>query len=142
LKGYVVDASVAVKWLIPEEYSEKAMKLLEAWVKQELELNAPRLLRLEVTNALTKYAARGLLKVEQLVQGFQIFREIAITYSDEDWQLIEEALNASTTMDLSIYDAIYIVLAKKLNATLITADGKLVDKIKLEMDVLNIKDLS
>lgn len=142
MKGYVVDASVAVKWLIPEEYSEKAMKLLEAWVKQELELNAPRLLRLEVTNALTKYAARGLLKVEQLVQGFQIFREIAITYSDEDWQLIEEALNASTTMDLSIYDAIYIVLAKKLNATLITADGKLVDKIKLEMDVLNIKDLS
>jgi len=141
LKGYVVDASVAVKWLIPEDHSEKAVKLLEDWTGEELELKAPRLLRLEVTNALTKYVEKGILSGEQAAEGLSIFREIALTYIEEDWQLIEDALRASMTENLTVYDAIYLTLAKKLDAALITADERLIQSVKDEIVVENVKDL-
>jgi len=141
LKRYVVDASVAVKWLIPEEHSECAMKLLDDWLEEGLELNAPKLLRLEVTNALTKYVERRVIDAEKAHEGFEIFREIMLSYVEEDWPLIEDALKASMSTRLSIYDAVYFSLAKRLKATLITADRRLVDKVKSEINVEDIRDI-
>lgn len=140
MKRYVVDASVAVKWLIPEEHSECAMKLLDDWFEEGLELNAPELLRLEVANALTKYVERRVIDAEKAQEGFEIFREIMLSYVEEDWPLIEDALKASITSGLSIYDAVYFVLAKRLGATLITADRRLVDKVKAEINVEDVRD--
>lgn len=140
MKKYVVDASVAVKWLIPEEHSECAMKLLDDWFEEGLELNAPKLLRLEVTNALTKYVERRVIDAEKAQEGFEIFREIMLSYVEEDWPLIEDALKASMSTGLSIYDAVYFALAKRLEATLITADRRLVEQVKSEINVEDIRD--
>jgi len=141
LKRYVVDASVAVKWLIPEEHSECAMRLLDGWLEGGLELDAPGLLRLEVTNALRRYVERGVIDAGKAREGLGIFREIALDYHEEDWLLIEEALEASLTTGLSIYDAVYFVLARRLEATLITADRRLIDRIGTEMKVEDIRDV-
>jgi predicted nucleic acid-binding protein len=140
LKRYVVDASVAVKWLIPEEHSENAMRLLESWLEGGLELNAPGLLRLEVTSALTKYVERGIIDAGKAREGFEILRQVALDYHEEDWPLIEEALRASLTTDLTIYDAVYFVLARRLEATLITADRGLIHEVKAEIEVEDIRD--
>lgn len=140
MKRYVVDASVAVKWLIPEEHSENAMRLLESWLEGGLELNAPGLLRLEATSALNKYVERGIIDAGKAREGFEILRQVALDYHEEDWQLIEEALKASLTTDLTIYDAVYFVLAKSLEATLITADKGLINEVKSEIEVEDIKD--
>ena len=51
----VVDASVAVKWLLEEEYSADARRLLE----QGHELYAPRLLASEIGNSLWKNVRTG-----------------------------------------------------------------------------------
>lgn len=48
MTGYVVDASVAVKWLVSEDYSEEAASLLDG----RMTLVAPDLLFAEATNAL------------------------------------------------------------------------------------------
>ena len=141
MKRYVVDASVAVKWLIPEEHSECAMRLLDGWLEGGLELDAPGLLRLEVTNALRRYVERGVIDAGKAREGLGIFREIALDYHEEDWLLIEEALEASLTTGLSIYDAVYFVLARRLEATLITADRRLIDRIGTEMKVEDIRDV-
>ena len=47
MTGYVVDASVVVKWLVKEEWSDEASTLLEV----EATLIAPELLFAEVCNA-------------------------------------------------------------------------------------------
>ena len=133
---------MAVKWLIPEELSERAMRLLEGWFEEGLELNAPGLLRLEVTSALTKYVERGIIDAGKAHEGFRIFREMALDYHEEDWQLIEEALKASLTIELSIYDSVYFVLAKRLEATLITADRRLIDRVGTEIKVEDIRDVN
>ena len=48
----VVDASVAVKWLVKEEHTDKALAILHAWHDEEVTPAAPYLLPFEVANAL------------------------------------------------------------------------------------------
>ena len=58
---FVIDASVAVKWFIPEEYSEIALKILERFSKRELLLYASDSMKLEFSNAIRKYYIRGII---------------------------------------------------------------------------------
>ena len=51
---HVVDASLVVKWFIPEEYSDKAMNLLEKFRNRSLDLTAPDHIVAEVGSALWK----------------------------------------------------------------------------------------
>ena len=55
MTGYVVDASVAVKWLVTEAFSAEATRLLDAG----LTLIAPELLFAEAANALWAICRRG-----------------------------------------------------------------------------------
>ena len=48
MTGYVIDASVAVKWLVGEAHSKEAARILDG----EPNLIAPELLFAEVANAL------------------------------------------------------------------------------------------
>ncbi|MGJ3628099.1 type II toxin-antitoxin system VapC family toxin [Sphingomonas sp. MMS24-JH45] len=50
----VIDASVAVKWFVPEEDSDRAFKIVALH-----QLCAPSLLRTEVGNAIWKKLRRG-----------------------------------------------------------------------------------
>jgi len=60
----VVDASLALKWVEREPYSDEASELLESWQKQRRRLTAPALFAYEATNALAKRVKRGQLTVE------------------------------------------------------------------------------
>ena len=55
MTGYVVDASVAVKWLVTEAFSDQAIRLLD----RELTLVAPELLFAKAANALWAMCRRG-----------------------------------------------------------------------------------
>ncbi len=48
----VVDASVAFKWLVEEENSDKATELTRLWDDEGVQLAAPSLMPFEVANAL------------------------------------------------------------------------------------------
>ena len=53
MSGYVVvDASVAIKWLVREEHTDKALEILSAWHDQDVTPAAPYLLPFEVANEL------------------------------------------------------------------------------------------
>jgi len=55
----VLDASVALKWFLPEPLSSSAERLLNGFLKSKLNLHAPDLLLLETANALWKRSALG-----------------------------------------------------------------------------------
>ena len=61
----VVDASLAFKWLVEEEYSDVAHAILQVWDRQGIGLAAPHLMPFEVTNALH----RRVVRASQLRQG-------------------------------------------------------------------------
>ena len=124
VRAYVLDASVAVKWFVDEQGSEKARVLRDRYVEGQLDLAAPDLLKYEVANALRSHPIAdfdrlSLAKALDAVENYQFLT----TPSREAWSIAVELTYAS---DISAYDGIYIGLSKALKCPLITADEKLI----------------
>lgn len=120
----VVDASLALKWLVEEEASDKAEAVLEDCDRRGTTLVAPYLMPFEVVNALHGRVRRGELTVEQsssLVED-RISSEIALhhapTLHRRTMELAQELGQGAT------YDAHYLALAEILDCEIWTADER------------------
>jgi predicted nucleic acid-binding protein len=69
----VVDASLALKWVVEEPYSAEAHALLNRWRESRRALLAPALFLYEITNALAKRMQRRQLTLEQSRIGCGFF---------------------------------------------------------------------
>ena len=116
----VVDASVAIKWFLPEPGSIQALQLLE----NEDVLIAPSLIHYEVANIAWKRVRRGDLTREQAdaIQE-RLPRMLAGLLGPP--ALIGMALEMAHDTGASVYDASYLALAVVLGATFVTADERL-----------------
>ena len=121
----VVDASVGVKWFVPEPLSDKALAILEDFRDGAVELYAPCTFMLEVASALRKYYVRGYVGRDLVLASLKVLRDIDISYIEVGWDLVNRATAYSLEKGVTPYDAIYIVTAKDLKARLVTADEKL-----------------
>lgn len=122
----VVDASVAVKWLFPEDHSDNANEFLERRVMERHEAVAPLLLRSEMTNAVYQKVRRRDATLERAEQALATFFLFPIEFIAPD-DLLTSALKLAAQYDLgATYDAQYLALARALDAEFWTADMKLV----------------
>ena len=115
----VVDASVAVKWLIAEQYSDAADRLLEG----QHELYAPRLMASEVGSALRRKVRMGELERSRAGVLAASVSEMAVRWA-EDEDVCSDAVRLALGLDRSVYDCVYLALAHRLGATLVTADER------------------
>ena len=120
----VVDASVAVKWVLSEPGSPRALAL-----RDEGGLIAPSLLAAEVGNALWKAVRRdGFARHD----AFDAIRAILLAFDAlipiEDLRL--RALEMSLELDHPIYDCFYLALAERERAPLVCVDGPLKAKAR------------
>lgn len=113
----VVDASVAVKWLVVEEGSDAADRLLEG----DHDLHAPRLLASEVANALWRKAR--LTEIDRSVVGVltAAVSEMALHWFDDE-RVCSDAVRLALALDTPVYDCVYLALAHRIDARLVTAD--------------------
>jgi predicted nucleic acid-binding protein len=122
--AYVVDASVAVKWLVYEESSDFAV----AFARSNNYFVAPRMIMTEVANALARKAIQGAISAEDAKQQFPklpyFFDEIV---SVDD--LIADALYNACQFRHPIYDLIYLEAARRRGIQLVTADQRLLSKL-------------
>jgi predicted nucleic acid-binding protein len=130
-KPVVVDASVVVKWVIPEEYSENALRLLNDHLDGKIEAHAPCLVVFEAASALRKYVLRGILSEQQAREAMKLIWEAEPVIEYLDAQQAAEALSLSLELGITPYDAAYLVLAKRLGAILFSADEKLLANPKI-----------
>ena len=75
MRAFVVDSSVAAKWLPPldnEPLASEARGLLADWTRGKIELSVPDLLHIEVANVLWKAARAGRCKVAEARAAFEI----------------------------------------------------------------------
>lgn len=120
----VVDTSVALKFYLPEEGHEEAVRLLEAEEAGEAELLAPGTILPEGFNAVAWQQRRGLLDDEDAREAWQKLLHAPIyTYATED--LIERAAEISNETGAIVYDALFLALAEDAQTVVVTADGKL-----------------
>ena len=120
----VVDASLAVKWLVREHDTREANHLMDAWRSQGVIPLAPIWCRLEVANILLKRVHDGLL---HLLDAKDNLRELPrfVDLVDTDPALSERALELALHLRLrTIYDVHYLALAEHLGCELWTADGQ------------------
>jgi predicted nucleic acid-binding protein len=117
----VVDASVAVKWFIPEPGEEAAAKLLGGGNR----LMAPALIRLEVSGAIIRRYREGHLlekRAREGVQAWQAMLEHGVVRLVPDADLFPEAVQMAFLARHAISDCLYLATAKKLEVPVLTAD--------------------
>lgn len=127
-KSYVIDASVILAWLLPDEiYQKTANFILNLHGLGKLSLTAPSILPYEIINGIKTSVLRKRINQKIAFQLLGVFKktEIKLIGPDE-----ENILDLSIKENLSAYDSAYASLIHLKGKPLITADKKLYDIIK------------
>jgi predicted nucleic acid-binding protein len=117
--AYVLDASVVVKWFIPETHSESALKLREIGGR----FHAPAFVTLEIGNVLAKKRRRNELTHVEAEGIWRAFRQAPIRIHPDE-PLVLAAFDLAQHTRTTLYDNLYLALAIELNIRFLTADGK------------------
>lgn len=122
--NFVLDASVAAKWLVTEEDSERARKLLSEWDRGKANLTAPDLILPEVASVLWKRAQRGALPSSVARDLFRQLESLGLPMSPSGG-LVREAISMALRYGNSVYDGVYVALSRALDWDYVTADAML-----------------
>lgn len=134
----VVDASVAIKWFLPEPHSLQALRLLEG----ERELLAPDLIWAEVGNVLWKRWRQDELAEENARTILQDLRRIPLLIHPAE-EIAEAAWSFASQFQRSFYDSLYLALASSQSCPMVTADRRLWNAVSSELPFLVwVEDLS
>ena len=120
----VVDASLAIKWLVSEENSDKARASSRSWANAGTQAAAPYLMPVEVTNALHRRVVRGELTVEDAIRLLEYLLASGIELRDEPGLQVRALQLASRLRQGAVYDAHYLALAETLGCDFWTADQR------------------
>ena len=120
----VVDASLAVKWLVEEEGSGTAAALAQFWRNEGTKLVAPPLMAIEVANALHRRVVRGELSVADAGRLLENLLTSGIELRENPALLRRTLELANQIRQGAVYDSYYLALAESLGCELWTADEK------------------
>ncbi len=121
----VIDASVVVKALVLEEYSEQASELFFA---ADVVLWAPAHMLAEAAEVLERKRRDGKITEDQFSEAVASLPGAAVSISLD--LLISDAVALARTLNHSVYDCLYLAAARRRQVPLITADGKFRDKAR------------
>jgi predicted nucleic acid-binding protein len=139
LKTVVVDASVAIKWFIPEIHAIEATHLLH----KNLKLLAPDLIFAEVGSILWKKCRLKELTLNIASAILDDFKKLPFDIYESE-VLLDAAWQIATTHQCTIYDSLYVALAQTERSLLVTADSALYNTLKkthLEKVLLWVEDI-
>jgi predicted nucleic acid-binding protein len=120
---YVIDTSVAFKWVVTEISTDKALLLRDDFRNGILELQAPAVFSIELAHALTRAERQGRIPVGQA----RVLWADVMTLPPRlvrDGTLVPRAIDISSSIRIGVYDCVYIALAEREKCEFITADDK------------------
>jgi len=123
----VLDTSVIVKWFIEEKGSERSLLWLEKHIKKEEIILVPSLFFYEIANVL-RYNKR--LPTDEILNLIEELFRLNLKIEEVTPELIMRGVVLAREENISIYDAIFVVLAKIYQLSFYTADEKLYKKVK------------
>lgn len=128
-----IDASIALKWVMYEADSPAARELLEELVSSDAVLIAPAIMAYEVASVLRQKSRNGTLKLDEAEEAFEAFVSFPLVFVD-DCELLRDAWSLARELNQhTVYDAVYLALARREDCPLWTADEKLFDSCSREL---------
>jgi predicted nucleic acid-binding protein len=126
MNRFVVDASVVVKWFVPEIHRDEAFRFL----KREHTLMAPDLLLSEVGNVLWKKVRRQEITEEDGCDIIRALNRVVPLHIYNSRPMLERAFVIASTTGRTVYDGLYLALALFQNCRLVTADRRFYNALK------------
>jgi len=111
--NYVLDTSTVLKWFLKEKDTERAVRIKEFFVNGEVNLIEPDLLLYEFTNALRYQEDINELEIGEALEG--LF-DLGISFITPKLSLLRMANGLALKNDITVYDAVYLILAKETNS--------------------------
>jgi predicted nucleic acid-binding protein len=133
----LLDTSVAVKWFVTEEDSQRPLDLQKAHIRDDLQLHAPDILLMESANAL-RYAG---LSEERILQNLETIPALGVEIIPFSFDVLNSAVSLSLQHDVTVYDAYFLALAQTMEIPLITADRKMLSRLTAEDGALSLQTL-
>ena len=133
MKRVVLDASVILKWYLPDKsYGEKALDLLKQCSMGTLDILAPSLLEYELMNGLVIAQRKGRLDESAVSAALEGFHWLGIRLIGPSAHY-DRMMHYCQTYTRSAYDASYLALAEWESIDLLTADERLFNSVKADL---------
>ena len=132
---FVLDASVAVKWYIPEEGRKRALRLRQDYTDGKIDLIAPNLIFFEVGNAVRFHPGATAREVWEAVRGLKGMQVAIQNLTDP---VVDSAAEIAFTENITFYDAVYLAIAENFGVKFVTADKKLYEQIKKRKSLISL----
>jgi predicted nucleic acid-binding protein len=123
VSAFVIDASVAVKWLLPEPHDAEALRLLHGH-----DLLVPDLIFVEVASALLKRVRRHEATVAETMRAMEHLGSVGFQIHPAQ-AMLPLALEVASRFGRSVYDSVYLAVAMIRHCPLVTADWRLRDAL-------------
>jgi predicted nucleic acid-binding protein len=125
---FVLDSSVALKWVLPEPDSAKALRLRAEFQAGIHDLLAPDILPVECAHALTRAERRRIIQVGDAELHLLHILSAGIPLHPHQ-PLLRRAAAISSSARVGVYDCLYVALAERESCELVTADARLVTSL-------------
>lgn len=126
---YVLDSSVAFKWVVPESDTPKAVKLRDEFRSGVHELISPDVFPTELAHALTRAEGQGRIPLADAVTRLiDVLTTCPILIPS--LPLLLRATGISSSTRVGVYDCLYVALAERESCELVTADTRLLNSLQ------------
>lgn len=138
--GYVVDASVIVKWFLHHQEADRdcALALRDLHISGRSTIYIPRLALLEVLNAI-RFSPKG--DEEAGETALEALQDLHLEIKPGDVNVLRKANAIAWAYKITIYDSLYVALAEQVGYPLITADEKMISKLKGHSIVVPLREI-
>ena len=121
----VIDASVVIKFYVPEILSDRAQEVMSLVADGELMLLAPDLLYPETGNILWKKQRLHELTPDEVEEIVDAITSLPIKI-EHSRQIMPLSVSIALQSGITVYDAMYVAVARIYETRMITADRRLV----------------
>jgi predicted nucleic acid-binding protein len=130
VRTLVVDASVAVKWqLRDEEHVDIADAIKEAFLRHTVELIVPVIFAVEWANAINVAITRGRFPEDEWQEALKDLAALQIPVRNPPGVLFE-AWQIARSYNRTVYDGLYVALAKVEGCEMVTGDRRLFTAVR------------
>ena len=124
----VLDVSAIAKWFVEEAGADLCRRIRDLHVRGDIVIHTCRLALIELANALR--FTRG-LTAEDVNRSVEAVKALDVALADEE-DLLRDSVRMAFERGVTVYDGLYVALARKLGSKLVTYDKTLLDKLKGE----------